>query len=140
MTLVVDASIAVKWFIEEDGRERALRILDQADRQAPDLIVAEVANVVCKKAVRGQVTDTQAHAICAALPRYFEILHPSEALAQSAIRMALGLRHPIYDCIYLACAARVGARLVTADRRLIAAVANTEFAVLAVHSDALVDE
>jgi predicted nucleic acid-binding protein len=117
-----------------------LQILNQANRQAPDLIVAEVANVVWKKAVRGQVTDAQVHAICAALPRYFEILHPSEALVGSAIRMALALRHPIYDCIYLACARRVGSRLVTADRRLITAVANTEFAVLAVYSDVLVNE
>ena len=104
MTLVVDASIAAKWFVAEDGREQALQLLDLPDRQAPDLIVAEVANVVWKKAVRGQVTDAQARAICSALPRYFDSLHTSERLVESAIAIALALRHPLYDCLYLACA------------------------------------
>jgi predicted nucleic acid-binding protein len=138
MSLVVDASVAAKWFVAEDGREQALQVLDLPDRQAPDLIVAEVANVVWKKAVRGQVTDVQARAICAALPRYFETLHASEALIESAIGIGLALRHPVYDCLYLACAMRLGGRLITADRRLIAAVADSEFAELAVHIDSWV--
>ena len=50
MTLVVDASVAVKWFVEEDGRQQALQILDLDEREAPDLIIAEVANVIWKKA------------------------------------------------------------------------------------------
>jgi predicted nucleic acid-binding protein len=140
MTLVVDASIAAKWFVEEDGREQALRVLDLSDREAPDLIVAEVANVIWKKTLRGQVTDTQARAICAALPRYFETLHASEALVEGAIGIGLALRHPIYDCLYLACAMRLGTRLVTADRRLIAALADTDLATLAVHVDTLVSD
>ena len=140
MTLVIDASIAAKWFVAEDGREQALQVLDLPGRQAPDLIVAEVANVVWKKAVRGQVTDAQARAICAALPRYFETLHPSEALVESAIGIGLALRHPVYDCLYLACAMRLGTRLVTAHQRLIAAVADSEFADLAVHIDASVSD
>jgi predicted nucleic acid-binding protein len=49
MTLVVDASIAAKWFIDEKGREQAIRLLDVAERQAPDLLIAEVANIVWKK-------------------------------------------------------------------------------------------
>ena len=140
MTLVVDASIAAKWFVEEDGRKQALRVLDLSDREAPDLIVAEVANVIWKKTLRGQVTDTQARAICAALPRYFETLHASEALVESALAIGLALRHPIYVCLYLACATRLGARLVTADRRLIAALADTDLATLAVHVDTLVSD
>lgn len=46
MTLLVDASVAAKWFIEETGRPQAIQLLDVADRQAPDLLLAEVANVV----------------------------------------------------------------------------------------------
>jgi predicted nucleic acid-binding protein len=139
MTLVVDASIAAKWFVEEDGREQALQILDLADRQAPDLIVAEVANVLWKKALRGQVTDAQARAICSALPRYFDTLHASGALVESAMAIALALRHPLYDCLYVACAMRVAGRLVTADQRLIAALHGTEHASLAVHADVLLN-
>jgi predicted nucleic acid-binding protein len=138
MTLVVDASIAAKWFVEEDGREQALHILDVADRQAPDLIVAEIANVIWKKAVRGQVSEAQARFIGAALPRYFEALHSAGALVESAIAIGLALRHPIHDCLYLACARRLGARLVTADQRLLTAIDNTDLAPLAVHIDAFV--
>jgi predicted nucleic acid-binding protein len=137
MTLVVDASVAIKWFVEEDGRQQALHVLDLDERHAPDLIVAEVANGIWKKTVRGEVNDHQASAICTALPRYFEALHPAEALVESAFGIALALRHPIYDCLYLACAARVRGRVVTADRRLMTAVVNTEFAGMTVHIDAL---
>ena len=53
MTLAVDASIGVNWFVEEQGCEQVLQIPEQIDRQAPDLMVAEVANAIRKKVVRG---------------------------------------------------------------------------------------
>ena len=139
MTVVVDASIALKWFVNETGRERALRVLDAPERHAPDLIVAEAGNVAWKKAIRGEITGGQARFICASLRHYFVVLHRSEALIGRAIDIALRLRHPIYDCLYLACAKRAGARLVTADERLLAAVAGTALAPLAAHVDAFVD-
>lgn len=57
-------------------------------------------------------------------------MHPSAALR---------LRHPIYDCLYLARAERAGARLVIADDRLLAALAGTTLAPLAVHIDIFMD-
>jgi predicted nucleic acid-binding protein len=139
MTVVVDSSVAVKWFIRETGRERALRVLDATDRHAPDLIVAEVGNVAWKKTISGELTGPQARFICAALRRYFAVLHQSEVLIDRAIEIALHLRHPIYDCIYLACAERAGARLVTTDQRLLEGLAGTSLAPLAVHIDAFRD-
>jgi predicted nucleic acid-binding protein len=136
MTVVVDTSVAVKWFIRETGREQALNVLAQPERHAPDLILAEVGNVAWKKAMRGEVTSDQARFICAALRRYFVVLHRSEGLIGRAIDIALQLRHPIYDCLYLACAERVGTRLVTADERLLAALDGTALASLAVHVEA----
>jgi predicted nucleic acid-binding protein len=130
MTLVVDASVAAKWFIEETGRAQAMRLLGVADRQAPDLLIAEVANVVWKKVVRGQVSEAQARFACASIAYCFDVLHSSDSLIERAIAMAVTLQHPIYDCLYLACAERAGARLATADRRLIAAVRGSAFASL----------
>ena len=69
MTLVVDASVAAKWFIEETGRAQALQMLDVADRQAPDLLLVEVANVVWKKVLQRQISERQARFICASLSR-----------------------------------------------------------------------
>ena len=133
MTVVVDTSVAAKWFINEAGREQALKVLDDPERHAPDLIIAEIANVAWKKANRGEITDDQARFICASTGRYFGALHGSEVLVGRAIAIALQLRHPVYDCLYLACAERVGSQVITADRRLLAAIAGTEFASVATH-------
>jgi predicted nucleic acid-binding protein len=137
MTLVVDASVAIKWFIEEAGRAQAKRVLDVADRQAPDLLIAEVANVVWKKTLRGQVSETQARLICASIAHCFDVLHRSDSLIERAIAMAMMLRHPVYDCLYLACAERAGARLATADRRLIAVAQGSALAPLVLDIDDL---
>lgn len=136
MTVVVDASVAAKWFIRGNGRKQALKALDAPSRHAPDLIVAEIANVAWKKAIRGEVTTDQARFISAAVARYFAVLHRSEALVHRAMEIALTLRHPVYDCLYLACAERAGGRLITADRKLLATLQRTEFASIAIHIDA----
>lgn len=135
MTLVVDASVAAKWFIDEAGRAQAMRLLDMADRQAPDLLIAEVANVVWKKTLRGQIGETQAQLICGSIGHCFDILHSSDSLIERAMTMAMMLHHPVYDCLYLACAERVGARLATADRRLIAAVRGSVFTPILLNID-----
>ena len=48
-TLVIDASIAVKWVIEEDGTPEALALRQNAKLIAPELLVAECANILWKK-------------------------------------------------------------------------------------------
>ena len=136
MTVVVDASVATKWFIEESGRERALEVLDMPVRHAPDLIIADIANVAWKKSIRGEVTRDQTRVICASVARYFAILHSSEALLDRAIEIALQLRHPVYDCLYLACAERAGGGLITADQQLLTALDGTALASIAVHIEA----
>lgn len=119
MTLIVDASIAVKWFVHEDGHEEALALLDRPDDlEAPDLILAEAANAAWKKCRRGEIAHAQADAIATALPHYFSRLRPAEDLIARALDLALGLDHPVYDGLYLACAEAAGGTLVSADRRL----------------------
>jgi predicted nucleic acid-binding protein len=135
MTLVVDASVAAKWFIEEAGRAPAMRLLDVPDRQAPDLLIVEVANVVWKKTLRGQVSAPQAHLICSSIARCFDVVHSADSLIERAIAVAVMLQHPIYDCLYLACVERAGGRLATADRRLIATVQGSSFASLVLDID-----
>lgn len=49
--VVIDASVAIKWFLPEKESEKALRIRDEhaegaIDLAAPDLLYYEVANVL----------------------------------------------------------------------------------------------
>ena len=119
MTWVVDASVAVKWFVREESRTDALRLLDWGeDLCAPDLIVTEVAGIAWKKCIRGEIERNQATFIAAAIGGYLGTLHSSVGLIEQALQIALHLNHSIYDCLYLACAEDVNGIVVTADRKL----------------------
>jgi predicted nucleic acid-binding protein len=53
LIVVVDASVAIKWFIQEPDRTAA-RLLLEPDKRllAPELLVAEVANAIWKRSSR----------------------------------------------------------------------------------------
>ena len=122
MKLVVDASVAVKWFTAEQWTEESRRLLTASvDRHAPDLILAETANVLWKKARRGEIEAPHGYFREAANLPDVLVLHRCQELFVRAGTIALELDHPAYDCIYLACAEVEGVPLVTADRRLQAA-------------------
>lgn len=137
MTWIVDASIAVKWYMrDEDSRTAALSLLEgDVPLEAPDLVVVEVANVAWKKVQRGEIPAVEARLIAIAVPRYLTALHASTTLIDRALEIALALGHPIYDCLYLSCAELVGGTLVTADQRLGRAVEGTPFDGLVRHID-----
>jgi predicted nucleic acid-binding protein len=118
--VIIDASVALKWFMEEPQSDVARGILDGDEPlAAPDLIIAEVCNGAWKAVRRNLMTAVQADAMAHQLPRVFEALHPAEGLAAAAMHMARDLDHPVYDCFYLALAEQRDASMVTADRRLI---------------------
>ena len=116
MNLVIDASVACKWFFEENlsSEARALAA-SEAIFSAPDMILAECANAAWRR-VRGKtIPEAQARAFLKALPQWFELLVPSRQLHEAAFAMACVLDHPVYDCQYLALAQDKETRLVTAD-------------------------
>jgi len=122
MSLIVDASVAVKWFSEELGSTEAEALLaSDEDLLAPDLILAEIGNALWKKARRSLLDPRQAVEGTTNAPGYFDRLLPPEELATRAIEIALAVRHPIYDCFYIALAQHENATLVTADERQLAA-------------------
>jgi predicted nucleic acid-binding protein len=136
MSFVVDASVVVKWFVDEDHHEQARDILRADDTLlAPDLIVLEITNVVWKKTMRGEIDRAQAAIIASAILQGEPQLHPSTEFSERALEMALSLNHPIYDCVYLACAEHFDSPLITLDQRLCKAAANTEFESLVRHLD-----
>lgn len=122
MSLIVDASIAVKWVVEEPGSAAARALLSNGERLiAPDLVLAEIGNAVRKKLARGIIPREQAVIAARTAARAFDELVPTGLLAFTAIELALDLNHPVYDCFYLALAARERLPLITADDRLRAA-------------------
>jgi predicted nucleic acid-binding protein len=122
MNLIVDASVAVKWFSEEPGSKRAESLLASDDNNliAPDLILAEIGNALRKKAAKKLLTPRQALDAVRHAPKFFDRLFPLAEMATRATEIALDLRHPIYDCFYLALAEREQMELVTDDKKLIA--------------------
>jgi predicted nucleic acid-binding protein len=118
-TLVVDASIVVKWVVEEDGTPQALILRRQANLIAPDLLIAECANILWKKVQRDELCKQEA-LLAARLLQATEIeLLPTRSSMEAATRIAIELDHPAYECIYLALAIDNGCKFVTADQRLL---------------------
>jgi predicted nucleic acid-binding protein len=121
VTLVVDASVAVLWTLEQRGSDRAAALTGEDRLIAPSLIVAEIGNAVWKAVRRGDLPHDEAPtAVEIALGPLHE-LAPVEQLRGRALQFAIELNHPIYDCFYLALAEREACALVSADTRLLAA-------------------
>ncbi len=134
MTVVIDASVALKWFVEEQGTEQAAALLAGQDLLiAPDLIVAEVANAGWKAVRAGTMLPEQHDHAAARLPLAFDGLIPLASLAQRAVVISRLLNHPAYDCFYLALAEEHSAKLMTADRRLLDRLVGTRWEGIAVN-------
>ena len=118
-SFVVDASVAIKWVVEEPGTDAALSIRAAGRLVAPELWVAECANILWKKVRRGEFSADQALAAAELLEAAgVEVMAGEPALSQ-VVRLATTLDHPAYDCVYLALAADNGWTMVTADDRLL---------------------
>lgn len=118
-TFVVDASVAIKWVVEEPGTAAALSIRAAERLVAPDLWVAECANILWKKVRRGEFSADQALAAAELLEAAGVEVMAGEPAMSHVVRLATTLDHPAYDCVYLAMAAANGWTMVTADDRLL---------------------
>ncbi|WP_448204010.1 type II toxin-antitoxin system VapC family toxin [Azospirillum sp. sgz302134] len=126
MRLIADASVVIKWLVEEPGSEHARGLLGPENEfEAPDLIIAEVCNVIWRLHRTGVVRTEQHGQLIEGLPRLFARFGSLSALAPRASVIARTLGHPIYDCFYLALAEYRRAPLVTADRRFLNAVSGS---------------
>ena len=122
MTIVVDASIALKWVLEEQGSAAAEELLEK-DLAAPSLWLLEAANALWRRTVRGELTQADAEERLTELTKAPVASVPLEQDLPEAMRLALQLNHPVYDCLYWALAKRLGTYVVTADTRFGQAVA-----------------
>ncbi len=129
MTIVVDASVALCWLFRLRGSERAEELLRSGDRViAPDLVIAEMTNAAWKFVIFDNLAPQTVMTTIHEAAKAFEELVPTSELKDRALAIAIELRHPAYDCFYLALAERQKAPLVTADDRLIRRCADTPYA------------
>jgi len=118
-TVVIDASVAVKWVVEEDGTPEALMLRRRARLIAPELLVAECANILWKKVQRYELSNDEAFLAARLLQAADIEFVSSRPLLETATRLAIELDHPAYDCLYLALAVDRACRFVTADERFV---------------------
>jgi hypothetical protein len=125
---VVDASVAAKWFAEEEHSEIALSILaEQHELHAPDFLMLEIDNVLCTWIRRGTISQPAASMARSALAATPIHDHPCRDLRDDAYSLAMQMSRSVYDCLYVALALHLGAHMVTADRRLYDAIAAGPF-------------
>lgn len=124
--VVVDASIAIKWILEEEDSDRADTLLTEwIDKGmqilAPDLLAYELTNALYRKVRKGEISlDRAKEALIEISLTEIEFEFSSEfALSTRAIEVANHFSLPAtYDSHYLALAERKECELWTADLRL----------------------
>jgi predicted nucleic acid-binding protein len=120
--IVIDANVAVKWYIPERGTEAALELMSGPSQLlGPELIRLEVLAAISRRVRNGESTTKEARSRC---DNWFNHLRegavsliPEADVLQDALALSFTVRHALQDCLYLATAQRLDAPLVTADRR-----------------------
>lgn len=125
---IVDASVVAKWFIEEEYHDAALSILNEKNRlHAPDFLLLEMDSIICKWIRCGAITAEEATELRDAFRQYPIQNHPFVSFLDSAFAIANWTGLSIYDCLYIALAVLLNARMATADRRLYEGIKNGRF-------------
>ena len=121
MTLVIDASVTVKWVINEQRSAEASALRDDDDLVAPSLIAVKIGSALWKAVRRGAIPRRDALAALRASLLPFANLVADNVLHARALTLAIDVGHPVPDCLYLALAEQQNAPLATADETMMAA-------------------
>lgn len=125
---VVDASVAIKWFLPEIHSDAALRLLAQEHTlHAPDLIFSEFGNVLWKRVTKNEISKNEANATIEGLLSLHLQVQPSQLLIPLALELACGKNRTVYDSLYLAAAIALESPLVTADAKFYRALSKGAF-------------
>jgi len=126
---VVDASVAIKWFVPEIHADAARRLLREGIvLLVPDLIWAEVANALWRKWRDKELAAQAVEGILRDFRRYPLRVHSGESLYEVAWPVAQASGRTFHDSLYLALALSNGCPMVTADLRFLNAIKGTPWA------------
>ena len=117
--LVVDASVGIKWFLEEEHGFLADRLIagNRYRLNVPDLFLAEMGNILWKRCRIGEIETRKAKKILTELGKYSIKVWPIQHYALSAVDLAAATGRTYYDCLYLALGMAIDAPFVTADKK-----------------------
>jgi len=119
MQVVIDASVAIKWYVQETLSAEALRFLDaRFELIVPDLLWSEFGNILCKKVLRADLTAKAAQQIAGELRHVPLRTEPVALFLEDALDIAVRIGRTVHDSAYLALADRSACRCVTADEKL----------------------
>lgn len=128
MRYVIDASVAVKWFVWEAGTEEAQNLLDKLSFfYIPDLFLMEIDSILTKKVRRNElaiVDSFQKRRTFRQLP--YKLVEYKE-IEEFAFRLATEFSITLYDAAYLSIAIDYDAVFYTADKRLVKGMKHTPF-------------
>jgi len=119
--IVVDASVAAKWFLNEAGTSQAQALLVEQEKfYAPELIKLEVLGAITRQMRLGKLKAPEIQALCkdwqAHLQNRALTLLPNDKVLDQAIEFSILYKHGLADCMYLAASQLTGLPLITADR------------------------
>jgi predicted nucleic acid-binding protein len=128
---VLDASVALKWYLPETFSAEALRFLSpDCQHHVPAFFVSEFANTIWKKVgQRGELSADQGRIILTELKSLPLKVHyePFDIVAYEMILKIGNRKLAIYDFIYLALAESMDLPLVTADQVFFEALSGTPY-------------
>ena len=129
-SLVVDASVCLKWiFDDEENREQALRLLrlyinDEIALVAPDLWVYEVTNGIKSALLSRRVSYNKAKSLLKFLMTVKPNLFSMQQVMASCLANSYKFRISIYDSCYVTLAMENGLVLISGDNKLVENVGN----------------
>lgn len=128
MRYVIDASVAIKWYLPEVHELEATRLLKARHQlHVPELIFPEIGNIVWKYVRRGDINKSEGEQIVAAVARKRWTVHSHKNTSKSAYTGAEATGQTVYDWTYLALAISLSCEFVTADEKFYKALGKTPF-------------
>jgi len=126
---VIDASVAFKWFVWEDGSEQALQLLDTITSfYVPGIFLMELDAILSRKVRKRELTITDAWEKWTQIRKLPYLLTSYDKIEEFAFRLSTEFSVTLYDSTYLATAVDKEAILYTADKRLSNGLSTTPFA------------
>ena len=119
MIVVLDASAAIKIVFPQTSTKQFSQIITNADWViTPDIFISEVTNVFWKYHQFEDLPLDITEDILNKTVKLIDDVIEAGDLYQEAFSFSCQSKHPVYDSMYLICARRYNATLVSVDKKL----------------------